>query len=310
MEQSTLRTQSAFHYVPRVQRVLQVDAERLDEEAQASVQVATTRVIDRFMRGIGFTPLTAPTVRLILQVVRHISTTVRRGTTAGLALQGLRLTDAWNSSTSPVSKGRRALLSALFVLLPLARAHLQPTRSAPLNLTWSSDWLTRTRASGRLLGIILDFASALNLLAFLRHAVYPSIAHRLAGVTLAYDARVPASRAAFHIADRQLVWQGLARLAIALRPLLPILSHVRATLLPSLSLVSTAPSTSLDGASAEMFGRTHQRCTVCHQTPVMPHQAVPCGCVSCFVCAHSRATVTCAQCGAPVTALQRMQYAS
>lgn len=298
---------------PHVQRVLQVDAERLDEEAQASVQVAVTRVTERLMRGLNLTPFSAPTTRLLLRLVRHASATMRGAPTAGLALQGLRLADGYNAGRPLVSVGRRTLLSALFVLLPFLRSRIQSTQSAAqlgLNQS-SSNRSARTQFAVRLLGIALDIASALNFIMFLRYGVYPTVSHRLAGATIAYDARVPtsASRAVFQMVDQQLVWQGLARLAIALRPLLPLLSNVREMLTPMMMSSSSSSPESTDSSSLDMRHRVDlQHCTICHGVPVMPHRAIPCECVSCFVCAHGRATATCAQCGAPITAMRRVLY--
>lgn len=297
---------------PHVQRVLQVDAGRLDEEAQASVQMAVARVTERLMRGLNLTPLSAPTTRLLLRLARHASATMRGVATAGLALQGLRLADGYNGGQPLVSVRRRALLSALCVLVPFLRTRVQSTHSATqLDPNQSSpSWSTRIQFAMRSLGVWLDIASALNLIMFLRYGVYPTMSHRLAGVTIAYDTRIaaPASRAAFQMVDQQLVWQGLARLAIALRPLLPLLSSVREMIMPVMML-SSSSTESTDLSSPDLRHRVDlQHCTICHNVPVMPHHAVPCGCVSCFVCAHSRATATCAQCGAPITAMRRVHH--
>lgn len=299
-------------YESRVQRVLQVDAGRLDEEAQASVQVPVMRVAERLMRGLNLTPLSATTTRLLLRIARHASATMRGVATAGLALQGLRLADSYNGGQPLVSVRRRALLSALCVLVPFLRTQIQTTQSTTqFGLNQSpSDWTSRMRSATRWLSISLDIASALNLIMFLRYGVYPTMSHRLAGVTIAYDARVtaPASRAAFQMVDQQLVWQGLARLAIALRPLLPLLSSVRGMLMPMMMLSSSSTEPT-DPSSPDLRHRVDLlHCTICHSIPVMPHHAIPCGCVSCFVCAHSRATATCAQCGAPVTAMRRVHH--
>lgn len=285
MEGRRTRVQSIHRGQP-VQRVLQLDAQRLDEELQTLFENFITRALRGF-RHVAVAPfarLEKPEIRLFLRFLQYANTIHVHQATPGNALQNLTFV---TSSGAPPTIAQRG-------------AHLVCDVVAPYMWTRLRARSETTHGTRRVLGMLGGLHAVLNLvnhIVFLRRGMFATLTHRIAGTRVAYMGRPTSSRASFQLMDHQLVWQGVAELALCLAPLMRQLAATRLSRLFAQTSVRVHP-----------VHRNSGVCFECKASPVMPHLALPCRCVGCFVCLQQANLVSCSACGTSVTGLQRVEY--
>jgi peroxin-2 len=153
------------------------------------------------------------------------------------------------------------------------------------------------------------------MLAFLRDARYPTLAHRFGGVGMCY-ADVGATRAvSFEFVNRQLVWSGFAEFLVFLSP---VVASSRVTRVLWRAVGAILPREQENGtengsprAVADRSGGSSERgCGICgNGTPVMPYLALPCRHKYCYVCiavaVEKEPSLACTRCGVAVHAISR-----
>lgn len=274
---------------PPPPRVIQLDASRLDDEL-LSLFVASLQSALRRLPSSVTAPL-LPNLKPILRLIYLSNTFLLHAKTPGSSLFNLHHTAL---TSSPLPLTTRLLYVFLDSILPLLHPILLRTAS-PVHL----------RHFLISLDPLIRLLHAVNLLLFFRSGVHKSLVDRLLQVRLSYVTR-PSRAPLFEFVNAQLVWQGVADLALLLAPLLAATASIRQLplarrLLQALGLVtvphSLTQTMSLDGT---------RLCFKCGATCVMPHRMLPCQHQGCWICVAG--TSRCAACGTVVTAVERVAY--
>lgn len=269
-----------------VQRVLQLDADRLDEELRSLFHTSLTSLLRHLP---GRSPDSAVYLKLFLRFLNHFNTVDINEPTPGNALQRLRYESVTGAS---MTRWQRNVHLLLDTIVPFVLARLRMIFRHPVIASLMTP-----------LTALYAMCVLANRVHFLRTGKYPTLTHRAAGTRIAYDGHPVTPRTAFQLVDRQLVWQGLAELALCVAPIVRQFFASRFARHGMLTRRSTVGTT-----ASIVAARAHSLiCPVCQTSPSMPHLILPCQCVSCYVCLH-RDTVSCPSCGSAVAAIERMQY--
>lgn len=274
-----------------VQRVLQLDALRFDDDLLATFE---RRLQRHLMNTLSFSP-SPTTLRFILRLIHFVHTTVINRPTPGHSLQGLSFTT--------LSLPQRLVHLLVDILLPYV-VTLYPTRKT--------------------LGFLYAVALLLVRSRFVFNGRGVTLAHLLGGSHVRYNGNVSASRSLlFQFVDRQLVWQGLAELALCISPVVKSLLSSRIFSLSYILHVVrggrshsavvadnvNAASRNNNGTNSDDDVRTNQgKCVFCERNNHinMPHRLVPCGCVACYMCLHINDVFACPVCMVTFSDVQRI----
>lgn len=315
----------------RVERASQLEAERLDSELLSLLLAHFSSTLRFFHGGISQAP--SPELQLLFRGLLYTATTLQHRPTPGRELHNLRLRRGltrasaarYGDERAPLTALQRAVILAVDVLLPYlwSLLYTRALRAAgevddSERERWREERLPGTWARQLVHGmdsaeIVARAAGLVNVLAFLKSARFPTLAHRIAGVDMCY-ADVGATRAvSFEFVNRQLVWSGFAEFLVFLSPVLAssritrLLWRAAGTAVPTVREGATLSSSEPAGEGRSALG---QSCGVCgSSTPTMPHLALPCRHRFCYVCIavsiEKEPSVSCQHCGVAVHAIAR-----
>lgn len=149
---------------------------------------------------------------------------------------------------------------------------------------------------------VIQLASLVNFLVFLRKGRHPVLAERVAGAR-AVSSKANATRdITYQYMNRELLWHGFAEFLIFLLPLIDV-RKVRTTLY---SAVFGGEGSGVDGAGDG--DAVWRQCGLCGEWPTLPHRT---GCrhVFCYYCIKSHSSdgggaASCPTCGVEVGQLE------
>lgn len=285
-----------------VQRVSQLDALRLDDEL-LTLFLGSIRGCLRFFPQSTLEAC-LPELQVLLRLFFHANTVMVQRASPGNAFQNL--------CYIPLTPMQRAAHMALDVLLPYAFSSLRRELSI-------SEW-SRRDSRRRLIWRTVNYiesgarlATVLNLALFFRYGTFRSLADRLVGARLAYYKRHIARAPAFEFVNAQLVWEGVAELALMVSPLLSRVgglgqSRVGRRVLAGLGVAQHSTIVGGDGLGVD-------KCGVCGGGEItMKHRAKPCSHVFCYTCVATELErdpgMRCGVCGAGVHDIERVKFTS
>lgn len=276
-------TSSSARAIDPVQRVLQLDAGRLDKELHTLFHTSLLPFV-RILPSHGVDP--SALLTLSLRLLHHFNTIDRNEATPGNALQSLKYT---SSSGGPLSLVQRYIHLLCNAVLPFLYTCMQRARH-PLAASLATP-----------LAALHAVCVLANRAYFLRTGRYNSLAHRIANTRVNYAGRPTSPQATFQLVDRQLVWQGLAELALCIAPIIRLLISSR---------FNRPSATTRRAALTNSVGETSYMsvCPLCQAAPTMAHVVLPCHCVTCYVCIQHHDSSSCPGCGASITAVKRVKY--
>lgn len=284
-----------------VQRVSQLDALRLDDELLGLFLTSLRECLRFFPQSTLEACL--PELQALLRLFFHLNTVMVQKASPGNSIQNL--------CYLPLTPLQRAAHMALDVILPYAftslRRHLSISewsrRGGHRRIVWRA--LNYIEAATRL-------ATVVNLALFFRYGVFRSLADRAVGARLSYYKRTVARAPAFEFVNAQLVWEGIAELALVLSPLLSRSgwlgrSRVGRRLLTGLGGVERVGVVSGEGLGVD-------KCGACGTGDItMKHQARPCAHVFCYACVATELErdpgIRCRVCSAGVHEIERVKFA-
>lgn len=283
MSPSSIPSSTSSSAIYPVQRVLQLDAGRLDKELHTLFHTSLLPFF-RNLPSSGTDP--SALLTLLLRLLHHFNTIHRNEATPGNELQSLKYT---SSTGGPLSLIQRYVHLLCNAVLPFLYTCMQRARH-PIIAS-----LTTPLAALRSVCVLANRAY------FLRTGQYSSLAHRIANTRVEYVGRPTSPRAAFQLVDRQLVWQGLAELALCVAPIIRQLISSRSNRPSGATHRASVTSSSGEGSHVLV-------CPVCQATPTMAHVVLPCRCFTCYVCIHHHEATSCPGCGTAITAVKRVEY--
>lgn len=255
----------------RASRANQVDALRLDSELQLILNEFAKSALRFYPSAVS--DALHPEISAVLRTLIFANTVAVDVQTPGLAYSNLRLrgsvapSSRFGTEGNPLSRMQKALHFACGVAAPYIFARLQ-RHTSDGDRPQLEQLLRIAQGVTRLAGVI-------NLVLFLRHARFRSVPDRLAGVELVYADIDATRRPGLELLNRQLVWQGVAQLALFVAPLLSSLS------LPA--FIRRLRTRGVPGPDERGPGRGE--CPECGTREMcMPHTALPCRCVFCYAC--------------------------
>lgn len=287
------------HQVP-VQRVLQLDAIRFDDDLLATFERRLQRHLLNTLFYINSRP-SPTTLRFILRLIHFLHTTLLNRPTPGHSLQDLSFTR--------LSLVQRLVHLIVDIVLP---------------------YVVTTYPTKRALGFLYALALLCVRCRFVCNGQGVTLGHLLSGSYVAYNGNLAASRSLlFQLVDRQLVWQGLAELALCVSPVVKSLlsSHIFSLsyilhvmrggrsrsggggVAAANDNVNAASRNNNDDDDDDNVRRTNQgKCVFCERNNHinMPHRLVPCGCVACYVCLHINDVFACPVCMVTFSDVQRI----
>ncbi|KOS18985.1 Peroxisomal biogenesis factor 2 [Escovopsis weberi] len=324
-------TQPAF-------RVAQVDAELLDEEL---VELLKGQVGDalKYYAGGHLKDDWSAEISLALRAVLFKLTVWDNDATYGAALQNLRYTDA--RRVGPVLVAPSRLQKSLYGFVTVFGKYAW-TRWEEWLAEQNEGWdpspriqsLSRITAS---LTTVHSTAACLSFLVFLFRGRYRTILDRLLRMRLAPPTSQLSREVSFEYLNRQLVWHAFTEFLLFVLPLIGInrwrrwLSRAWRKACDIVSTTTAAADGDGNGAARGEYGFLPERtCAICYQdqntaatseSEIMaaaassgvigssqtdvtnPYEAIPCGCIYCFVCIATRLEReegegwTCLRCG-------------
>lgn len=285
-------------------RINQLDALELDAALEQLVWSQFSQCFQHCRPGL-LTPL-EPELRALLQLLLWRFTLYSSSSTVGQSLLSLRYHNASSSSSPlyrPLSRGQKL---GLLLLAAGPRWLQERSHNLPLCLGtgFSSGGLVSEgvarflqqglRRSLTLVSSIVQLASLVNFLVFLRKGRHPVLAERIVGARAVFSKPNVVREITYQYMNRELLWHGFAEFLIFLLPLINT-KKVKARLY----------STLFGGAVTEVGGAREgqgvwEECALCGEWPTMPH-TVGCPHVFCYYCIKSHAVAdayfTCPKCG-------------
>ncbi|XP_076014018.1 peroxisome biogenesis factor 2 isoform X2 [Genypterus blacodes] len=284
-----------------VLRINQLDALELDAALEQLLWSQFSQCFQYCRPGL-LTPL-EPELRALLQLLLWRFTLYSGSSTVGQSLLSLRYHNAHSSSSvyRPLTRGQK-LGMALLAVGP--RWLQERSHNLPLCLGFSSGGLVSEGAASflqqglkrslTLISGVVQLASLINFLVFLRKGRHPVLAERIVGARAVFSKPNVTREVAYQYMNRELLWHGFAEFLIFLLPLINT-KKVKATLY---STLFGAAGTEVGGAREG--GQGWKECGLCGEWPTMPH-TVGCPHVFCYYCIKSHtiadAYFTCPRCG-------------
>lgn len=244
-------------------RVVQLDALRLDDEIDSLFLSQSTE----FLRHCNISIASVkPEVQLCLRLLSFANTVNSSSPTPGLSLHSLAFSSLRDKAAPLTSLQKLSYLctNAFLPYIIIRLAEVFPTLSERLQ--------TLTKV-----------VELLNRFHFLSYARFPTLSHRVSGISLVHPVPVAPQRSPFEILHSQLVWQGVAQFALFLSPVIR-------------SLVNRPIRAS----------RRDDACAVCAGNTML-HVMMPCRCLYCYICGVEVRRV-CSACGGVAGGLQRLRY--
>lgn len=316
-------------------RVGQVDAELLDEELLDLLGGQVRDALKYFAGGHLHDDWAAET-QLALRALLFKLTVWDHDATYGAALQNLKFTDARRDGLvlTPPSRMQKSLYGIVTVFGKYAWTRwedwliaqddgLEPPSPRTRRL---SKWTSRL-STGHSVAALASF------LVFLLHGRYRTLLDRILRIRLAPPTSQVSREVSFEYLNRQLVWHAFTEFLLFVLPLIGINRWRRwigRTWRKTKDMIRS-PDDDDDGTKRGEYGFLPERtCAICYQdqndaamteTEVLaaaasggvvgsaqtditnPYEAVPCGCVYCFVCLATRLEqeegegTTCLRCG-------------
>lgn len=315
-------------------RVSQVDAELLDEELLDLLKGQVGEALKYFAGGHLQDDWSAE-ILLALRATLFKLTVWDHDATYGAALQNLKFTDA--RSTGPVlvppSRIQKALYGVVSVfghygwskwedwLVEQDDGYDEPSPRVRL----LSRWTTR-------LSTLHSAAACASFLVFLLHGRYRTLLDRVLRMRLAPPTSQVSREVSFEYLNRQLVWHAFTEFLLFVLPLIGINRWRRwlsRTWRKTKEIIHSGPQEGGQAAGEYAF-LPERTCAICYQdqndsatseTEIMaaaassgvigsaqtditnPYEAIPCGCIYCFVCLATRLEreegegMTCLRCG-------------
>lgn len=318
-------------------RVAQVDAELLDGEL---VDLLKTQVADalKYFAGGHLQDDWSDEITLALRAVLFKLTIWDHDATYGAALQNLKYTDARGKGPVlvPPSRVQKSLYGLVSVvgqygwskwedwLVEQDDGYDEPSPRVKLLSRWTSRLTT-----------VHSAAACASFLVFLLHGRYRTLLDRVLRMRLAPPTSQVSREVSFEYLNRQLVWHAFTEFLLFVLPLIGInrwrrwLSRTWRKTKEIVTTTSTSAAVDGAGASGEYGFLPERTCAICYQdqneatteneimaaaassgvvgsaqTDVTnPYEAIPCGCVYCFVCLATRLEreegegITCLRCG-------------
>uniref|UniRef100_A0A6B2LCZ0 RING-type E3 ubiquitin transferase (cysteine targeting) n=1 Tax=Arcella intermedia TaxID=1963864 RepID=A0A6B2LCZ0_9EUKA len=194
-------------------RVSQLDGFILDQELQEMLKHQFNRIFSLFPE---VSASYNPEVSLALELILFYIAIVKRNTTYGYSLQGLKFQLPQNPTTKMLTLGGYALLNILFPYL-LSRI-----------ATKSRSWMNAPQPHGQLSKVwwVLNKAenwwkvlALVNFIVFLYDGKYPTLGNRILQLRLVHQSTQPRS-VSFEFMNRQLLWNGFTDFMFFLMPLI------------------------------------------------------------------------------------------
>ncbi|GAB7347392.1 hypothetical protein MBLNU459_g4320t1 [Dothideomycetes sp. NU459] len=317
-------------------RVGQVDAELLDEELLQLLRGQVGDALKYF--GGHIADDWGPEIGAALRAVLWKLSIWDRGTSYGASLQGLRYVDArrdgvlsadptrWQKAAYGLITvgGRYSLQRLEDWLLEKEGGYEEPSLMVK-RLSRLTSWANMTH----------ELAALLSFLVFLFNGKYRTLVDRLVRLRLAPSSAHTSREVSFEYLNRQLVWHAFTEFLLFLLPLVGI-SRWRRWLARAWRKAKTTFTSKRDEdeditAGGELGFLPERTCAICYrdqnvvtggseaevlaqsggggvigsaQTDITnPYQAIPCGCIYCFVCLAQRIEAeegegwTCLRCG-------------
>lgn len=275
------------------QRVLQLDAQRLDDELE-SLFLTSARECLRFLPHSTISTH-LPELKFSLRLYLYLNSIFRNRPSPGNAIQGLSYTNTTptlqNTRPNLLSKPQRVAHLLLDILLPYINTHLRQSMRQSSQSTVSRI-LSLADVGWRVCALS-------NLILFLRNGQFLTLGHRVSGIQIIASHATPLRRTAFEFMHRQLVWEGVAEFALFLMPV--VRGLLRGGMVRAVSVVRRFAGNE----------RGVEGCVGCQAQAVMPHEALPCRCLYCYVCLRRVVEgigSTCEGCGGRVAEVERVTY--
>ncbi|KAL0465416.1 Pex12 amino terminal region domain-containing protein [Neurospora intermedia] len=324
-------------------RVGQVDAELLDAELVDLLRTQVGDALKYIGGGVSSTLKDEwdAEILLILRAILFKLTIWDHDATYGAALQNLRYTDARKSG--PVLQPPSKLQKSLYGFVTVGGKYLwtkwetyllDHDEASSYSVEGPNPNIQRLSRLTESIGTFHAFASFASFLVFLLHGRYRTILDRLLRMRLAPPTSQVSREVSFEYLNRQLVWHAFTEFLLFVLPLVGINRWRRwlaRTWRRTKSMLTTSstndPTQNKGGEFAFLPERT---CAICYQDQnsakseaelmaaassssgvvgsaqtdiTNPYEAMPCGCVYCFVCVATRIEReegegwTCLRCG-------------
>lgn len=329
-------------------RVGQVDAELLDEELLDLIKGQAADALKYF--GPHLADDWSQEILLVLRAILFKLSIWDHDASYGAVLQNLRYSDARSTSIVPLppSRWQKSLYGAFTVLGRYAWQKWETWlldhgagHSDPSDRVWLVGRLTSW------LSITHSVAAFMSFLVFLVNGRYRTLTDRLLQLRLTAPSGHASRDISFEYLNRQLVWHAFTEFLLFLLPLVGINRWRRwlgrAWRKAKLALRFENDALTPDGRSEEDGPLAHlseSTCAICYQDQnlfntstteilgtnasaigigvtgsattdiVNPYQAVPCGCIYCFVCIATKLEAEdgggwpCLRCGEVITVCQ------
>lgn len=314
-------------------RVSQVDAELLDEELLDLLKGQVGEALKYFSGG-HLQDDWSSEIQLALRAMLFKLTVWDNDATYGAALQNLKFTDARRTGVTAPTRTQKSLYGLVSVfgkyawdkwedwLVEQQDGYDEPSLRVRLLSRWTDRFSTTHSA-----------AACVSFLVFLLHGKYRTLLDRVLRMRLAPPTSQVSREVSFEYLNRQLVWHAFTEFLLFVLPLIGINRWRRwlSRTWRKTKEIIKAPVDGEDKAAAGEFGFLPERtCAICYQdqndgasteNEIMaaaassgvigsaqtditnPYEAIPCGCVYCFVCLATRLEreegegMTCLRCG-------------
>jgi peroxin-2 len=318
-------------------RVGQVDAELLDEEL---LELLRGQVGDalKYIAGGHLKDDWSAEISLALRAALFKLTVWDNDATYGAALQNLKYTDARNDGPvlAPPSKVQKSLHGLITVFGNYAWAKWEDWLvERDDGFDQPSPRIQRLSRLTSALSTAHSVAACASFLIFLLHGRYRTLLDRVLKMRLAPPTSQVSREVSFEYLNRQLVWHAFTEFLLFVLPLVGINRWRRwlsKTWRKTKGIIQTGSQSEGNGPAGEYAFLPERMCAICYQdqntasteneimaaavssgvggsaqTDVTnPYEAMPCGCVYCFVCLATRLereegeAWTCLRCGEPV----------
>lgn len=280
-------------------RISQLDALELDSALEQLVWTQFSQCFQNCRPGL-LTPL-EPELKTLLRLLLWRFTLYSNSATVGQALLSLRYHSILSTSPRYRPLSRRQKLG--LALLTVGPRWLQDRSHSLFRcLGLSAGGLLSEGECGflqkglrsclTLVSSIVQLASLINFLVFLRRGQHPVLCERIVGARAVFTKPNVIRDVNYQYMNRELLWHGFAEFLIFLLPLMNI-RNLKAT-----------ASTLLFGQKGDDGQGTAEawkECGLCGEWPTMPH-TVGCQHVFCYYCIKSQSIAesrfTCPKCGA------------
>ncbi|XP_029004528.1 peroxisome biogenesis factor 2 isoform X2 [Betta splendens] len=282
-----------------VLRINQLDALELDSALEQLVWTQFSRCFQSCRPGL-LTPL-EPELKALLRLLLWRFTLYSNSATVGQALLSLRYHNVLSTAPRYRPLSRRQKLG--LALLTVGPQWLQDrSHSLFLGMGLSAGGLLSERDSGllqkglrtclTLISSVVQLASLLNFLVFLRRGQHPVLSERIVGARAVFAKPNVVRDVTYQHMNRELLWHGFAEFLIFLVPLLNT-GNLKASV--------SALVFGRERVEARGAGDAWKECGLCGEWPTMPH-TVGCRHVFCYYCIKSQIIAepcfACPRCGA------------